>query len=312
MKKKTISIIIILFLIVGFMLSAGIYYLFFYSSIPLQSDISINMEEVKQLALSLDQPLPIELRAMHVAIGTLPSWAIIAGGSETEYKLSCPSFEIVYPDRSIIIDVPPDEDTLAWFFTGGELLHFNWDDYYLLQERLKQADQILFTHEHLDHMEGVFASYYYEEIMEKLVLSRDQADSPQLQNYPLTKQWNWNSIKIIDYDTYHLISPGIVLIKTPGHSPGHQMIYIHLQNGESFLLVGDMVWVEDQLKNLISRPLFISYLIQEDVDRCNQQLRWLYDEVYQNPTEHLHLVISHDMQNIQNLMDQGLIGSIAE
>jgi len=312
MKKKTISLILILFLVVGFLLTAGIYYLFIYSSIPDQSDISINMEEVKHLALSSDDPLPLDLRAMHVAIGTLPSWMILAGGSEKEYKLSCPSFEVVYSDRSIIIDVPPDEDTLAWFFTGGELLHFSLDDYHLLQERLKQADQILFTHEHLDHMEGVFASYYYEEIMEKLVLSRDQVDSPQVKNYPLANQWNEETIRVIDYDSYHLISPGVVLIKTPGHSPGHQLIYIHLQNGESFLLVGDMVWVEDQLKNLISRPLFISYLIQEDVDRCNQQLRWLYDAVYQNPPENLHLVISHDMENIQNLMDQGLIGSIVE
>jgi glyoxylase-like metal-dependent hydrolase (beta-lactamase superfamily II) len=100
-----------------------------------------------------------------------------------------------------------------------------------------------------------------------------------------------------------------VLVKAAGHSPGSQMVYLRLQDGSEFLLVGDVVWSMDSLTRLKGRPLFISLLLREDLSAVRNQARSLHNLLQSEP---IHLLISHDYGQIEDYIQQGLIGESLE
>jgi hypothetical protein len=83
------------------------------------------------------------------------------------------------------------------------------------------------------------------------------------------------------------------------------MVYLRLQNGNEFLLVGDVVWNMESLARLRGRPLFISLLLQEDRSATQNQLRTLYNLSQSEP---VHLLISHDYEQIESYIQPGLVG----
>ncbi len=101
----------------------------------------------------------------------------------------------------------------------------------------------------------------------------------------------------------------MVLVKAAGHSPGSQMVYLRLQNGNEFLLVGDVVWSMDSLARLKGRPLFISLLLQENLSAVRNQARSLHNLLQSQP---IHLLISHDYGQIEDYIRQGLVGDAFE
>jgi N-acyl homoserine lactone hydrolase len=42
--------------------------------------------------------------------------------------------------------------------------------------------------------------------------------------------------------------PGVSVVKTPGHTPGHQSILVRLETGKSYLFAGDVISLADNLK----------------------------------------------------------------
>jgi glyoxylase-like metal-dependent hydrolase (beta-lactamase superfamily II) len=214
-----------------------------------------------------------------------------------------PVYQVVYPDHTLIIDTGMDRASFAQMF-GGSLSAESYDQ---IQSAMRHCQTILLTHEHLDHIAGLSTSAYLDELLPKLVLSREQLYSI-LQAKTLTPEQLAN-LTPLDYGQYHSIAPGMVLVKAAGHSPGSQMVYLRLQNGSEFLLVGDVVWSMDSLTRLKGRPLFMSLMIQEDIPAIRNQARLLHDLIQTQP---IHLLISHDYGQFQDAIQQGLIGSSLE
>jgi glyoxylase-like metal-dependent hydrolase (beta-lactamase superfamily II) len=50
------------------------------------------------------------------------------------------------------------------------------------------------------------------------------------------------SYLVVDYDPVLPIAPGVVLVKTPGHTPGSHVVYVRLKCGQEILLAGDGAW----------------------------------------------------------------------
>lgn len=78
------------------------------------------------------------------------------------------------------------------------------------------------------------------------------------------------------------------------------------------MLIGDMIWNEANLQRQTSRPLLISLVLRQDRTQTTNQIRWLHDTVYQNAQETIHLVISHDPEQRQQYIQQGLLGDTFE
>ncbi len=169
---------------------------------------------------------------------------------------------------------------------------------------MRQSQTILLTHEHLDHIAGLAHSPYLDELLPKVVLTREQFGNltPDLGLAP----GQLARLTPLDYDFYYRIAPGIVLVKAAGHSPGSQMVYLRLQDGTEFLLVGDVVWNMQSLTRLSGRPLLMSLMLQEDWSAVQNQIRALYNLSQSQP---VHLLISHDYGQIDSYIQQGLVGS---
>jgi glyoxylase-like metal-dependent hydrolase (beta-lactamase superfamily II) len=177
-----------------------------------------------------------------------------------------------------------------------------------VQQALRQAKLVIVTHEHGDHVAGVIRSDFRKEIAPKTILTRAQVATlltyPQVPEIRLTPDAARDYI-VVDYETYLPIAPGIVLIKAPGHTPGHQMIYVRLDSGHEYLFIGDVAWTLAGVTQLKLRPPNTMRRISEDGAALMFELRWIKDVL---DKEGLTVIPSHDDVLLQDLAAKGLIG----
>src|SRR5258705_5779302 len=96
---------------------------------------------------------------------------------------------------------------------------------------------------------------------------------------------------VMDYESYLPVAPGIVLIKAPGHTPGHQMVYVRLASEREYLFIGDVGWTLDNVKQLKLRPEVTMRRISESAPALMFELTWI-SEVMNH--EGLIVIPSHD------------------
>lgn len=106
---------------------------------------------------------------------------------------------------------------------------------------LRKASVILVTHEHADHLGGLADATNAPDggaVIAKARLNRYQVPGGQP-----TQVLPWASgLKVpanLTLDGPQLVAPGVVVLPTPGHTPGSQMIYVQLANGTELLFAGD-------------------------------------------------------------------------
>jgi len=297
--------VLVVVVIVGII---GKYILLDRGSLPEQSEYPVSLEDIRALVQSELKDLPIRLNSIAIAEGEFPKWAVVAGGAKQGFPTNFVSFQVVYDDKTVIIDAPFGKAQFEKLPFGRV---FHEDRFTAMQQAMQQAEQIVVTHEHSDHIGGIAQSPMLEQIWPKVLLTREQVDSPTIKDAQFP-EGILETATSLEYNTYHRLAPGIVLIKAPGHTPGHQMVYAKLQNGEEYLLIGDMIWNEANLQRQAPRPLLISLTLRQDRRQTTHQIRWLHDAVYQNAQGSIHLVISHDPEQRQRYIQQGLLGDTFE
>jgi len=102
------------------------------------------------------------------------------------------------------------------------------------------------------------------------------------------------------------VAPGIVLIKSPGHTPGHQMVYIRLSGGEEFLFIGDIGWSLDNITELKTRPAATAARIKEDPQALMHQMTWIKHVMDEDG---IFVVPSHDDRLLKQYVADGLLGN---
>jgi glyoxylase-like metal-dependent hydrolase (beta-lactamase superfamily II) len=175
---------------------------------------------------------------------------------------------------------------------------------------LKGARLIVVTHEHGDHVAGVIRAPLAHEVASRTILTRAQATaleaSPQMPEIRLTEEMASRYV-VVDYERYHPLAPGIALIKAPGHTPGSQMIYIALESGREYLLIGDTAWHMDGVRFVKGKD---APWVNEDTNAVLSQLRWLNELSRVVPG--LFVVSSHDDEQHQELIRKGVLGNRLE
>ncbi len=287
------------------------YFLFEKNSIPEISNFTLDLEIVRNLATSEQRQLPTHLNSLIVAEGEIPDWIVVAGGAPHNFHISFTSFQVVYKDKTIIIECPFNK-ALYDKFCRFKLLGIKGNAFYeknfnIMQKALLEADFILVTHEYWDHIGGIAQSPYINELMRKAVLTSEQISGHTIKmaNFP---QDVLDDYIPFEYDQYHVLVPGIVLIKAPGHSYGSQMIYVQLKNGEEFLFIGDIAWNLINIKHLTNHSRIGMLIRYENGGLLGHQLRWLFDNIWNNPEESINLVASHDLKQLEYYRRSGLIG----
>jgi len=278
-------------------------YLLSSPAIPQRSSFELDLQELRKLAVVHPGALPRRVNVAIVAESSKPAAGVLGGMRFDKSILVWTSFQVVAPDRSIVIDAPPDE---TFHREGRPSDLFFTESYDAVQQAMLDADVILVTHEHPDHIGGIARSAYLTRVVDRLLLTTEQARNGSAMRPVAFPRGLVRSLSPLDYDQYHPLAPGVVLVRAPGHTPGSQIVYVRLDNGADLLLVGDVAWHRTHLEEPRGKPLVTSWLMGEDHDAVANQLRTLQEL---SESSNVHVVISHDREQLASHIAQGILDS---
>ena len=266
------------------------------------------LQRVRQAAAAVPGELADAINFVKVAESHRTYSAVIEDGSEDPFISARSAFQIVYPDGSIMLDSGMDE-TVHRFYGFGRVEPYWPDVNDTVQAALRRAQLIIITHEHGDHVAGVLRSDYRDELAPKTILTKDQVRTlslaPQLPEITLTPAQARDYI-VVDYELILPVAPGIVLIKSPGHTHGHQMVYVQLAGGQEFLFIGDIGWSLDNITELKLRPAATIARVKEDPQALMHQMTWIKQVM---DADGLIVVPSHDDRLLTRYAEEGLLGT---
>ena len=265
------------------------------------------LERVRQAADDLPGAPPESINFIKFAESHRTYAAVIDGGTDEPFVSARTAFQVVYPGGSVMIDAGMDEEVHR-FYGFGRVEPYWQDRNDRVQAALSAANLVVVTHEHGDHVAGVLRSPDRESIAARTILTEAQVrtltTAPQLPEIGITEQQARDYL-VVDYRLYLPVAPGVVLIKAPGHTPGHQMIYVRLAQGTEFVFIGDVGWLIDNVTELKLRPPETIARIGEDPEALMSQLVWLKSLADRGVV----LVPSHDDRLLSRYAEEGLLGN---
>jgi glyoxylase-like metal-dependent hydrolase (beta-lactamase superfamily II) len=249
---------------------------------------------------------PRSVHVLRLAPGEAPQSAVMEGGSNELIRMTPSVCQIRFTDGWIMVDAGIDKDTIAARGprpAGAPIIPE--EKYELIQRALVGARSIVVTHEHDDHVAGVIRSSARDVIAPKTLLTRAQIQTLiEHPNNPAIRLEAGSADKycVIDYDVLYPLAPGVVLIKAPGHTPGSQMVYVHLASGKEILLIGDITWAMAGIEQRRLKPERVSKDLGEDRAAIQKEIEWLH-----NVMGKLNLVNSHDDDSITTQIRAGVL-----
>ncbi len=289
----------------SFVLAGGVtlYRLAWVAPVGPDTDYRLDLGEMRRLARRPDGPLPTKVRGWVVARSMVPRGAIIAGGGFSRHTMVRTAYEVVAPDRRVMIDAGTDRSLHEEMGFPGP---FHPEQYRAVQGALRRADTIVMTHVHPDHVGGVARSDHREALLDHLLLNvRQRANRPLLSRVGLSRE-HLDGTRVIHYGKYYPLAPGVVLIEASGHTPGSQMVYVRRADGQEYLFVGDVAWSLDNIRLPRDKPRPVArFFVGENTGRVREQLRALHELRAGHPD--LNLVVSHDAPGHRRLFQEGLL-----
>jgi glyoxylase-like metal-dependent hydrolase (beta-lactamase superfamily II) len=257
-----------------------------------------------ELATAIPGPLPTAVNGVKFAASIRPRKFVVEGGDDTPVTMPRTAFQVVYRDRTIMLDAGMDRETHDSF---GEGEPYDADAFAQLARALDRASLVVFTHYHADHVAGVLRAPNFAALARKTLATTHTLDllvnKPHRPHLKLSVAEAQRFISF-DYADYMPIAPGVVLIKAPGHSPDMQMVFIRLASGQEILHSVDAAW---NLANVRGVKGKAAPWVKEDAAAVVSQLRWLKQVTESEPD--LALIITHDGELFDDLARRGVIGA---
>jgi glyoxylase-like metal-dependent hydrolase (beta-lactamase superfamily II) len=270
---------------------------------PDEKPFAADLAAIRRLAHLLPGALPVAINGVRVAASIRPRKFVIGGNDETPVTMPRTAFQLVYPDGTVMIDSGLDRETHDSF--GGSEPYFP-EEFAKLQRALDSARLIVLTHHHADHVAGVLRAPNFPVLAAKTIVTGTLADC--LMNTPHRPHLRLDAASIahfivVEYAQYYPVAPGVVLIKSPGHSPDSQMVFIRLQSGREILHSVDSAWNMDNILLLKGKA---APWVKEDVPAIMGQLRWL-KHVHENE-RNVTILVTHDEARFDFVTRFGLVG----
>lgn len=286
---------------IGVIAAVAYYPLVRHSPVP-TTTFALDLAEIRALASSLPGYGPVAVRYEEVAAMRFAEAMLMAGDPWKETPMPVYSYQLVYPDRTVIVDT-----ALARADAKPDFIGLRYDEaaYRRMSEAMTQAALIVVTHEHMDHIGGVAAHPELARLKPALRLTVEQLANPKGMEPVTLPAEPLAGYEPLRYERLHALAPGVVLIKAPGHTPGSQMVYVRRADGRELLLLGDVSWRTRNIEHVRERPLFMTLLIGEDRGAVIAQFQALHALRQAEPA--VALVPGHDAVAVEALTAAGLL-----
>lgn len=265
-------------------------------------DFPLEITQLRALANSVPGDKPVEVRYEHVMTLTFAEAMIMAGEPWRRSPMPVYSYQLVFPQQTLIIDTALSRDIAKPDFIVAS---FDEAAYQRMNTAMNQAAQIVVTHEHMDHIGGVAAHPQFGALLPALRLTTEQMSNPRGMEPAVLPAEDLAGYQPLSYERLHALAPGVVLIKAPGHTPGSQMVYVQLADGRELLFLGDVSWRQRNIEKIRERPLFMTLLIGEDRQAVLGQFQALNALAQSEPA--VRQVPGHDGPAIRKLAEEGLL-----
>lgn len=254
-----------------------------------------DINDWRERAAAPNSALPTEIKIIEIGRDMAPPFAVQAGRFGAPIAMTYNAVEITYPNSTIIVGGSIDRATAETMTQSVKDWVFDDAAYARLTDAMLSANQVLMTHEHLDHIIAIARHPSPDALARNLVLN-----APQIKALPMFAVGELApALRDLEPrldDAVRAIAPGVVAVPAAGHTPGSQNIFITLANGQEVLLIGDTVWNIDALKALKTRPILTQYVVfrpnYEDREAVKRQVRALYEMMKVNPQ--LIVLPAHD------------------
>lgn len=231
------------------------YYVLFHYNYVKPADLGFSLGDIKEL-IDRDN-LPIKVEIISVGSADVPAPFVASSPRRKSYEFSFTSFKVSFADSSYIIIDPSHHEDSHYKFPYS--VDYSMHNYEALQADLKGAKAIYFTHMHWDHIEGFSKSEGVEALKEKAFFTPEQGSSKLIKE---TESAVIKASKTLRYEEYALIAPGVVAIKTPGHTDCSQSFLVETVDG-AYFIYGDTVYTQENIDDLKGRSLFASIMSGE-------------------------------------------------
>ncbi len=259
------------------------------------------LDDVRRAAALAPGDLPLAVRVVTLGRITAPLARMVEGGAaDTTVIGGYPVFQVRYPHGWVMVDAAMDR---AFFRDSTTFSQTTYDS---IQLALRDARLVVITHEHHDHVAGVLRSPYLAQIRGHTLLTREQVRT--LMEHPSSPMVRIDSATaagylVNSYEGFEPVAPGVVLIKTPGHTPGSQLVYVRLASGQEIIIAGDVAWNMRGITRQALLPEATSRALGEDRAAIPAQLAWVDRVSRQGPV----IVVSHDQAWIDTLLSRGVL-----
>jgi len=268
-----------------------------------------SLEDVRRTAALIPGRRPVRVNFLKFAESRRTKNFSVKDAPATPSIQARTAFQVIYPDGYVMVDAGMDLTVHKFFGRGVEEPYFP-DAARRLEQAVRGARLIVVTHEHGDHVAGVIHTPLSDELAPKTLLTRTQVrtlmSTPQMPEIKLSEELARRFV-VVDYDRNFPLAPGMALIKAAGHTPGSQMVYIALESGREYLLIGDATWHMDGVRLMKGKD---APWVTEDQGAVMDQLRWLNGLSRTAPN--LAIVASHDEEQHAALVQKGVLANRLE
>ena len=217
----------------------------------------IRIADLRRLAETIPGPNPESVAIQQVGWRRVPGTLFVAGGGLKRNLLSIQAGLISGPWGDIVVDGgfgPQDAEAFG-------LEAFQPHHQARVDAALRRARLIVFTHEHVDHMGGLLRLNDWARVLPHALITPEQTPSGTVARVLPWPKGAGAAIQPFRYRGMKAIAPGVVLIRTPGHTPGSQMVYTRLANGREVLFAGDTATMARNWQQLRARSRLVGNLI---------------------------------------------------